>query len=535
MDIVGSRTLYSTFAAHASLWPDRMWLLFEREDRRVLYWTWREFLDSVHRAANLLHSMGIRAGDVVNLHLTNHPAHPQLILAASHIGAVVVPTNPNSTDDELRYLIEHSGSRIVFTEQKCLQTVRAVVATLSDREVMLCRTNGDQLPTEFRVYEDELARQTTSPPLGEGSTDSVVQLLYTSGTTSRPKGVMLTNANFIYGSEVFRGATGLRLEDRHIISLPLFHAAAQCHALWPSLVTGCSVALMSRFSATRFFEQAVQYDATMAALFGAPLRMLLNQPSRSADSAHAIRNITFAQSLTAEQCDEWHQRFNAPLQQLWGMTETCSLPIMSPLVGERRLAAMGRPVVGYVVRIVNHQGLDCDIGESGELIVRGTAGRSIMKGYFKDPEATAETIHELPSGTWLYSGDNAYRDTDDFVFFVDRTKDLIKRSGENISSIEIESVIMSMPDVQDACVLGVPDPVRDENVVAVIVPKSSAKLSTEDVRTYCEKNLASFKVPQDIRFVDKLPRTSVGKIQKNVVRDELLETMEGNSDGKQSR
>jgi carnitine-CoA ligase len=158
-----------------------------------------------------------------------------------------------------------------------------------------------------------------------------------------------------------------------------------------------------------------------------------------------------------------------------------------------------------------------------------------MKGYFKDPEATADTIHELPSGTWLYSGDNAYRDTDDFVFFVDRTKDLIKRSGENISSIEIESVIMSMPDVQDACVLGVPDPVRDENVVAVIVPKASAKLSTEVVRTYCESKLASFKVPQDIRFVDRLPRTSVGKIQKNVVRDELLETTKGNSDGKQSR
>jgi carnitine-CoA ligase len=158
-----------------------------------------------------------------------------------------------------------------------------------------------------------------------------------------------------------------------------------------------------------------------------------------------------------------------------------------------------------------------------------------MKGYFKDPEATAETIHELPSGTWLYSGDNAYCDTDDFVFFVDRTKDLIKRSGENISSTEIESVILSMPDVQDACVLGVPDPVRDESVVALIVPKSSTKLSPEDVRRYCEKQLSSFKVPQDIRFVDKLPRTSVGKIQKNIIRDEMLEITGDGSDGKQPR
>ncbi len=307
---------------------------------------------------------------------------------------------------------------------------------------------------------------------------------------------MLTNANFIYGSEVFRAATGLRPEDRHIISLPLFHAAAQCHALWPSLVTGCSVALMSRFSASRFFEQAVKYDATMAALFGAPLRMLLNQPPGSADSAHAIRNITFAQSLTAEQYDEWHRRFDAPLQQLWGMTETCSLPIMSPLVGERRLAAMGRVVVGYESRIVNDEGLECDTGEAGELIVRGVPGRSIMRGYLDDPESTAEAIREQPSGAWLYSGDTAYRDADDFVYFVDRAKDLIKRGGENISSTEVESVLLSMPGVQDASVLGVPDPVRDESVVAVIVPKSPDALSAEDVRRHCEDNLAPFKVPQ---------------------------------------
>jgi crotonobetaine/carnitine-CoA ligase len=526
MDIVGGRTLYSTFTAHASLQPDRTWLIFEREDGRVLRWTWREFLDSVHQAANLLRSMGIGADDVVNVHLTNHPACSQLVLAASRIGAIVVPTNPKSTDDEFRYLIEHSGSRVVFTEQSCLQIVQSVLSMLSDREVVLCRTDGDQLPTGVRVYEDELARQPTSPPPGEGSAHRVVQLLYTSGTTSRPKGVMLTNANFIYGGEVFRGATGLRVEDRHIISLPLSHAAAQCHALWPSVVTGCSVALMSRFSASRFFEQAVEYEATMAALFGAPLRMLLNQPPGSADSAHAIRNITFAQSLTAEQYDEWHRRFDAPLQQLWGMTETCSLPIMSPLVGERQLAAMGRPVVGYESRIVDEQGLECDTGEAGELIVRGTPGRSIMKGYLDDPESTAEALHEEPSGTWLYSGDTAYRDADDYVYFVDRAKELIKRSGENISSTEIESVLLSMPGVQDASVLGVPDPIRDESVVVVIVPRSPDELSAEDVVRYCEDNLAPFKVPQEIRFVDELPRTSVGKVQKNIIREEILETGE---------
>lgn len=520
MDIAGKRTLYSSFAAHARNQPEREWLVYERHDGAVLRWTYREFLDSVHQAANLLRGFDIGPGDVFTLHLSNHPAYVQLILAASYLGAIASPTNPASTFDELRYLVEHSESKIIFTEGRCLDVVSEVVASLGGRPIVVCQTETE-MSDRFPSYESDLNRQSADPPSHGGSHVRVVELLYTSGTTARPKGVMLTNASFVYAAEVFRAATGLRSDDRHLIALPLFHAAAQCHALWPSLITGASVALVSRFSASRYFEQATEYRATLAALFGAPLRLLLNQPERSTDRAHSVRNITFAQSLTATQCAEWHRRFGAPLQQLWGMTETCALPVMSPLTGNQRLAAMGRPVLGYEVKVVDDEGKEVPPGTPGQLIVRGSPGRSLMLGYLKNSDATAKMLRKLDDGTWLFSGDTVVVDEDDFLYFIDRGRDLIKRSGENISSTEVEQAILDCPGVLDVCVVGIPDPIRDESIVAVVVAQPEAQLDLETIRAHCARRLALFKLPERLEIVDALPRTSVGKIQKQIVRERL--------------
>ncbi|MDE3001367.1 MAG: AMP-binding protein [Gemmatimonadota bacterium] len=519
IDISEERTLYGDFAGFARKQPDREWMVFERGDGQVFRWTWAAFLESVHQAANLLLEMGIRPGDVFNLHLSNHPACAQLILAASYLGVTAMPTNPASTTDELAYLVAHSESKAIFTEVACLGVTDRVAADSGIRTV-ICEA-GEAPPGGYTVYEDALAAQSGEPPDGAGAAECVVQLLYTSGTTSRPKGVMLTNTCFIYGADVFALCTGLRRMDRHLVALPLFHAGAQCHALWPSLVTGASVAVMSRFSASRFFEQAIEYGCTMAALFGALLRMLLNQPERETDAAHGIRNVTFAQSLTVGQYETWNRRFRAPLQQLWGMTETCSLPVMSPLTGERNLAAMGKPVPGYEVKVVDGQDREVSAGTPGEIIVKGIPGRTIMLGYLKNPGATAETLRSRPDGTWLYSGDTVRTDEEGFLYFLDRGKDLIKRAGENISSIEVEGVIQECEGVVDVCVVGVPDEIRDECVVAAVVSKPDVDLSEDAIRTYCGKRLAAFKVPDRIEFVDALPRTSVGKIRKQVVRERL--------------
>jgi len=522
MDIAGNRTLYDICAARAQFEPDREWFVFEREDREVFRWTASDFLTSVHRAANLLRSLGIGPGDVFTLHLENHPAYPQLILAASYLGAVAMPTNPLATTNELGYLVAHSNSQVIFTQASCLEVAREVAKAAGVRAIVVCQT-GESTAADLPTYEAELAAQSTRPPDCHGSADAIVELLYTSGTTARPKGVMLTNACFVYAAEVFRAGSGLRPDDRHLIALPLYHAAAQCHALWPSLVGGASVALLSRFHASRYFEQAVTYDATLAAMFGALLRILLTQPERGHDRAHRLRNVTFAQNLNDAQYAEWHHRFGAPLQQLWGMTETCALPVMSPLFGERRLQAMGRPVLGYDLKVVDAAGREVSTGDVGQLIVRGVPGRTLMLGYLKDAEATARTLQTRDDGVWLSTGDAVRSDADGFLYFVDRGRDLIKRAGENVSSSEVETTILGCPGVRDACVVGVSDPIRDEAVVAVVVRQAGADVSPETIRAWCAERLARFKVPERVEFVETLPRTSVGKIQKSLVRQWLEE------------
>lgn len=520
MDIVGHRTLYSIFQSYAASQPDRVWLTYEWSDGHLSHWTYSEFLETIHQTANLLRKLAIGVGDVINLHLANHPVYPQVILAASYLGAIVLPTSTSCTAEELGYFLEHSEAKLVITQETFLDDVESV-ANGTNRHTLLVQDgySGRKHP----CFESEVARQDRGTANGQDGSEKVVELLYTSGTTSRPKGVMLTNANFIYGSEVFRAATGLRNDDRHLIALPLYHSAAQCHAMWPSLIAGCSVSLVPRFSASRFFEQAASHRATMAALFGAPLRMLLNQPPRAADRAHRLRNITFAQNLTPAQYEEWHRRFGAPLQQIWGMTEICALPIMSPLAGDRRLTAMGRPVLGYESKVVDESGNEVPPNTAGQLITRGIPGQSLMKGYLKDPAATGRTIRQIHGETWLFSGDTATYDESDFYYFVDRSSDMIKRSGLNISTSEVESVIATLDGVADVCVCGLPDETRDECVVAVVVRKPEAQLSIEQIRSHCATRLAAYKIPERIEFTDILPRTSVGKIRKNVIRQELLD------------
>jgi crotonobetaine/carnitine-CoA ligase len=519
VDIAGNRTLYSVFRSYTQIQPDRPWLKYESPGEQVFEWTYGEFLDQVHQAANFLRESGIRTGDVISLHLSNHPAYPQLILAASYLGAIVLPTSPSSTAEELHYFLEHSEAKLLLTHEPHLPVAKAATAK---RPCAVVLVRDGYSSHDYPCLENEVEKQSITVSDGGGSSDKVVQLLYTSGTTSRPKGVMLTNTNFVYSAEVFRAATGLRNDDRHLIALPLYHSAAQCHALWPSLIAGASVAIMSRFSASRFFEQAIKYGGTMAALFAAPLRMLLNQPNRPTDRTHILRNITFAQNLTSAQYEEWHQRFGAPLQQLWGMTEMAALPIMSPLTEERRLSAMGRPVLGYESRVVDDSGKEVPPHTPGQLITRGVVGRSLMKGYLKDEAATNTTIRPLDDATWLFSGDTATYDEDGFFYFVDRSRDMIKRSGLNISTSEVESVIATLNGVADVCVCGVPDSTRDECVAAVVVKQPDSDLTIDRIRSHCRQNLASYKVPERIEFCEALPRTSVGKIRKNLVRQQLL-------------
>ena len=231
-----------------------------------------------------------------------------------------------------------------------------------------------------------------------------------------------------------------------------------------------------------------------------------------------MRAVLFAQCVTQDQLDEWQERFDAPLLQLWGMTETMGPPLMNPIHFRRNNMSMGLPVMGYRVQLVDEQGSPVARGDIGQIVVAGEPGRTLMKGYFKNREATADTIRN----GWLWSGDNARQDDDGYFHFVDRAKDMIKRAGENVAASEVEAVILTHPRVFDCAVIGVPDPIRDESIVAVVVLVEGETLAGDAIINWCRERLASFRVPERVEFRRVLPRTSVGKIQKHLLRAELV-------------
>ena len=503
MLITGNRTLKGALEDKARRFADAPFLVFEdAAGASQGPWTWRQFDEAVNRAAHLLLARGLRHGDKFNLHLGNCPEFLLFWLAAAKTGAVMVPTNPVSTADEMEYILGHSEARLAITEPQYAAPVHAARPR--------CPALLDVI--ECRPLDPLVSGLPATPPDAHVAPLDLISMQYTSGTTSKPKGVLLTHASYIYGGEVMSKAMRAGPTDRHLIVLPLFHAGAQLHAFLPMLLAGGSVALMERFSATRFVEQATRHEATLAALFAAPIRMLLAQPRTPLDGQTRLRAVSYAQNVTPQQFEEWHERFRAPLMQIWGMTETMSLPLMQPLDLPRKPLSMGMPVLGYECKVVDENGKEVPPGTVGELVVSGVPGVTLMKGYFKNPKATADTLRE----GWLHSGDQAFMDQDGCFFFVDRKKDMIKRAGENVSASEVEETLKQHPAVFDAAVVAIPDPVRDQAIKAYVILKDGAAATGDELIAWCRGRLSAFKVPEVVEFRDVFPRTSVGKIQKHL-------------------
>jgi len=516
VDAVGSRTLREILEYRAETDPEKLFVLFDDIDSGITSHSYADFDGYVNRTARMLQSLGVGGGDKVNLHLGNCLEFLLLWFAAAKIGAVIMPTNVAATAGELEYLIDHSECRLMFTQPAYLEVAREVQGRCARVEaIVVCgaSANGDG-----QFFDDLVSTRSDQRPDTQCDQSGEVAILYTSGTTSRPKGVLVTNANYIYAGETVAKALCLSREDRHLVVLPLFHGNAQYYSTMSTLVTGASMVLSSRFSASRFFDQAIRHECTVSSLFSAPMRMLLAQPRRRELAENRLRAVLFAQCVTQDQLDEWQDRFHAPLLQLWGMTETMGPPLMNPIHYRRDNMSMGLPVMGYQVQLVDEQGSPVTRGEIGQIVVAGEPGRTLMKGYFKNRKATADSIRD----GWLWSGDNARQDDDGYFHFVDRAKDMIKRAGENVAASEVEAVILTHPQVFDCAVIGVPDPIRDESIVAVVMLVEGGTLAGDAIIDWCRERLASFRVPERVEFRRVLPRTSVGKIQKHLLRAELV-------------
>jgi carnitine-CoA ligase len=508
-DRAGTRSLRDLLDERVERDPDKTWLVVEDAAGEVVELTYAEFADRVDGLAAGLAERGVGQGDRVTLHLRNGVEIVECWFALATLGAVFVPSNVANTAPEIRHVVGRSGAVLVVAGAEFAEAVdKAVVEGCpAVREVVL--VGGG--PERRRL--DDLRRPGIAPPRAGGA-DDVVEMIFTSGTTSRPKGVLLTHANALFGGEQTAAALHLDRTDRLLTALPIFHVNAQTCTVLAALTVGGTCVLLEEYRATRFWDQVRAHQATEISLVAMQARTLLAQPPRETDADHVVRRVFYALNITRAERDAFEERFGVELVNGYGLSEANVLVTVAPTFGPKHWPSIGLPLHERTVRLVDPEGRDVPHGEVGEIVVQGIPGRTVMLGYHDDPAATAAALRD----GWLHTGDNAYADEDGYLYFFDRAKDMIKRSGENVSSSEVESVLLDHPDVAEAAVIGVPDPVRDEAVKAFVVAAPGRTLREEDLLAHCRENLAPFKVPTIVELRAELPKTSIGKIEKKALR-----------------
>lgn len=514
IDTAGERTLPDLLRERARRYAGKPFLICEDASGTVTSHTYAEFLERVTATARGFAALGVEKGDAVVVHLPNCPDFVISWLALAWLGAVMVPGNTASTAAELAYVMDRSEAVAVITSPPLLGIVRAARDSARHvRHLLLART-GQQLPGTILLTS--LMRTGGAAPTPVVASEDVAEIIFTSGTTSRPKGVLLTHANALRSGIRASCSFGLQETDRTLTVLPAFHVNAQSFTILAALTTGATCILIEQYSASRFWSQVRAHHASAVTLTATLVRTLLAQPPSSSDREHGLRRNFFALNVTDQEKRAFERRFGLELLNGYGLSEAMTLVSVAPLHGDRRWPSIGLPAFDRLIRIVDETGGEVPPREVGEITVWGTPGRTLMKGYHRDPEATAAVLKD----GWLHTGDNGWVDEQGYLYFFDRKKDVIKRAGENISASEVESALMDHPLVAEAAVIGIPDPVRDEAVKAYVVAVPGAEVSVEELLSHCGARLASFKLPAELELRPSLPKTSVGKIEKKLLRAE---------------
>lgn len=512
IDMIGNRTMPDLLAERVEQHPDAAWLVFEERDGEVSTLTYQQFARHVDRVAAGFAALGVGRGDAVVVHLRNCPEFLISWFGLAALGAVMVPSNVANTTVELEHLVTHSEAVAVVTEGDYLPLFQQLESEADDQlTLVLART--DPLP-EGVIGFHSLLQTHGRAPQPELDSEDIVEMIFTSGTTAKPKAVLLTHANALHSGERIARGVGLGEGDRCLTALPVFHVNAQSVTVLAAMTAAGTCVLLEEFRASRYWEQIRRHRATQTSMVAMQVRTMLAQPPQDGDRDHSLRRVVFAINVTDAEKETFEDRFGVRFLNAYGLSEAMTLVTLSPLFGRQRWPSIGLPALGRTVRIVDPDGTDVPKGDVGEILVGGTPGRTLMKGYYRDPDATAATLRD----GWLHTGDHGYADKEGYLYFFDRKKDVIKRAGENVSASEVEAALVQHPGIAEAAVIGVVDPVRDEAVKAFVVLESGHDVTIEEIRQHCAQRLASFKIPTLVEVVPDLPKTSIGKIEKKVLR-----------------
>jgi acyl-CoA synthetase (AMP-forming)/AMP-acid ligase II len=487
-------------------------------DRRFTY---GEFDALVNRLAHGLAARGYATGDVLALASGNSAEFLAVYYACAKLGLVCVPINLGWRADEVAYVLDHSRARGIVVEAQLVGAVGPGVAQVpAVADVIVAPGTGGEYapePTDrtWLRFDDVLADDTT-PPEVVVEDRAPLSYLYTSGTTSFPKGVVGTHLAIHLESMSAALDSGWRSDDRFIAMMPMFHTAQLNAFCTPAVVVGATIVVHRGFDPERFLDTIERERITQ--VFGLPMmyRAALDHPSFESRDLSSLRRAVYAMAPMPEaQIKACLDGFGCDFALLFGQTEMS--PITTLFRPEHQLThigAVGTPLTGVQVGIMDADGRLLPRGEQGEIVYRGP---STMQGYLRNPEATEAAF----AHGWFHSGDVGRFGEDGVLWFADRTKDVIKTGGENVASLEVERAVYDTePAVAEVVVVGLPHERWSEAITAVVVPKPGAEIDGEELRTRLKERLDGYKVPKSVIVVDALPRTSTGKIQKNVVREQ---------------
>jgi len=520
----GTHTIWQAFAATAGRYPDRPVFNVMGETAEIYgiepgEMSYGQVHDSVTALADELQQKGYGPGFRVMLLMENRPVFFVWLLALNRIGASVVPVNPDLRHSELTYMAGHSEpSLIVGIAERCEGLAAAAEEAGLSVQVI---TPGDPVLVPGTAGPVALRADGFGGTLGGEELEAA--LLYTSGTTGSPKGCILTNTYFLEAGRWYARAGGLCAltanGERMITPLPVFHMNAMAYSFMAMVAVGGCLTVLDRFHPSTWWRSVGESGATCLHYLGVMPSMLMGAPADPADRNHSVR-FGFGAGVDPKLHASFEERFGFPLVEAWAMTETGAGAVICANNLPRRVgeSCLGKPGAELNVRIIDAAGYISQNGP-GELLVRREGRdprRGFFAGYFKNAEATAEAWAD----GWFHTGDIVRREADGSMFFVDRKKNVIRRSGENIAAVEVESALMRHPAVKAAAVAAVADPVRGDEVFACLKVDGSAgeALATEIV-SWCLEQLAYYKAPGYVAFVDALPLTSTQKIQRRELKE----------------
>jgi acyl-CoA synthetase (AMP-forming)/AMP-acid ligase II len=509
-ELIRSRRLVlgEILARNARREPGRTALVFE--DRSL---TFAELDTRVNRLANALADCGVGRGDKVAVLMYNGIEVVESFFAAQKLGACPVPVNFRLATSEVAYILEDSDAVAVLTDGQLTQLALDATRTLD--AVRFVATTGEVLPGS-RSYEELVTAGTETPPDADVQESDLAFLMYTSGTTGRPKGAMLSHQNLVMNTINWTIEMEARPGDVWLSGLPLFHIGG-VNGLLPFIYLAgtCVITPSTHFDPLESLRLLEKHAATMCYFVPTQWQQICSLPEASEIDSSVLRRALWGASQAPPSTLELLVRTfpSVGIVNAFGQTEmssnTCFLKADDAV---RKMGSVGLPAVNVEVRIVDDEGHDVPVGEVGEIVYRGP---TVMVGYYKQPEATRDAFR----GGWFHSGDLVRQDDEGFIYVVDRVKDMIISGGENIYPAEVERAVERHPSVQEVAVVGVPHPRWVETPVAVVVPKEGERPDPQEVVAFLKEDLASYKKPGAVVYVDELPRNASGKILKRELRD----------------